>query len=89
MYCCDWRGDESFCSPPERSDRFWSQHSALALLSRGDAGHLPPSVAMSGAIPACMACTGHICICFDDIITGWLRETMRSVIPAGSPVAVP
>jgi len=35
MYRCYWRGDESFCSPPERSDRFWSQHSALALLSRG------------------------------------------------------
>ena len=90
MYCCDWRGDETICPPPKCPDRFWSQHSALALLSLGDAdSQLLPSVAMSGAIPACMACTGHIYSYFDVIITGWLRETMRTVIPAGSSVAVP
>ena len=36
-----------------------------------------------------MVCTGLIYIYFDGIITGWLRETMRSVISAGSLVAVP
>jgi hypothetical protein len=36
-----------------------------------------------------MACTGHIYIYFDHIVTGWLRKTVRSDIPAGSSVAVP